>query len=106
VDIYALTPIDKISAIATSQSNIEDNKNLSPHELNNVKLQYLKKRKILAEELGIKNRTQHKNIMYRSRRERYVKNHPKRYVLIEYIFIGKESYRICQYLESLKKEMT
>ena len=102
MDVYALTPVDKISAVVTSQSYIEDNKSLSPHELNNVKLKYLKKRKILAEELGITNKTKHKNIMYRSRIARYVYNHPKRDILKEYIFIGKEAFRLEKYMESLK----
>jgi len=102
MDFYALNPIDKTSAIVTSQANIKSEEELSPHELNNAKLEYVKKRKILAEKLGIKNRTQHKNMMYRSRIKSYVKNHPKRDILMEYIFIGKEAFRLCQYMEGLK----
>jgi len=94
-DLLARSPINGNAARVVSQCGCVDDADLNREQVLDLIEVLRRQRSMLADRLGIQNRTQKKNLMYRyNKRHARVSGHPQPMVLREYISLGKSLERL------------
>lgn len=104
-DIYSRTPVNKTAALSVSQKNCSEyDEPIRPDEIANRIGILQKNHKNLKDSLGIKNKTQHTNLMYRfNKKTRKTGTHKQPELLTEYVRIGQEIQRLQRHLQDQNK---
>ena len=103
-EIFLRAPINGNAARVTSQGGCSNDIDLTAQDLNDAREYYLKRRREIAKELGLDTKAKKRNIMYRANsKKNYIKNHPRGELVKEYVFMGKQSAKICEHLNKLKE---
>ena len=97
-------PVNGTAARVTTQRNVQEDVDLTPHQVQERVFYLTEQRKRIGLKIGIVAKAQHANIMYKANRyPDFVKKHPQSLLLAEWVRIGKEMNRLTVYLAEQKE---
>lgn len=108
MDIHAIlvrSPVNGVAARVVSQAGCEGNTPLSREELCQIHDRLQRKHRLLKHVLGIKNKSQHSNLMVKFNRrlpQYRAANEPRAFT--EYVRVGREMQRMCRALADMRAE--
>jgi hypothetical protein len=104
-DIFTRVPINGTAQRVVGQKNATPDSDIGRDDLVKIIDLLGRKHRLLKRVLGISNRTQHRNLMYRfSKRHHRVDGHKNPRALTEYVFVGAEIQRFMRLLEEKRRE--